>query len=53
MKFKLTLVAVMLVVLVGVVVVAARVKESNKECYDAGGLIVQTHKGWVCVKEMQ
>ena len=34
----------------GVVVVAARVKESNKECYDAGGLIVQTHKGWRCVE---
>mgnify|MGYP006272232761 CR=1 FL=1 len=52
MKFKWTLLAVIAVILLSVIAVATRVKESNQECFDAGGLIVQTHKGWVCVKEI-
>lgn len=46
----LTIINVVVFVLLVVFVSGERTK-SNEECFDAGGLIVKTERGWLCVKE--
>jgi|DEB19_MinimDraft_3_1074340.scaffolds.fasta_scaffold674927_1 hypothetical protein len=36
-----------------VIFVSDERKKNNEECFDAGGLIVKTEHGWLCVKEAQ
>ena len=40
----------LLVILMALWFVSDEAKKSNQQCYDAGGLIVQTDKGWRCVE---
>ena len=53
MKYKWTFAGLVLVLLASLVGVAGVAKKSHEQCFDAGGLIVQTDKGWRCVKEAQ
>lgn len=48
----LTIINVVIFVLL-VVFLADERRKSNEECFDAGGLIVKTERGWLCVKEQR
>lgn len=48
----LTIINVVIFVLL-VVFVSGERSRSNEECFDAGGLIVKTDRGWLCVREAE
>ena len=48
----LTIINVVIFVLL-VVFVSGERSRSNEECFDAGGLIVKTDRGWLCVREQR